>query len=180
MTAHQIYSTYTPTPRNDTGALLLRAAVRRCAMIGCPIPDLTVARHAGGKPYFPAAPWLHFSISHSGAWWVCAFSDAPVGVDLQRVQPALETSIARRFFHPDEGAWLAGNPTGFFQLWTAKEACVKLTGQGIDGNFSKFSVVRDGGIVSPIEGTVLRYLPFAEGYVLCLCSAPGEAAMEQL
>lgn len=175
MPAHHIY--YAPASHTDTAALLPRAAARCCAAIGCAVPDLTFARAPGGKPYFPAAPWLHFSISHSGDWWLCAFSGAPVGVDLQRIQPTREAGIARRFFHPDETAWLAVNPDGFFRLWTAKEACVKLTGRGIDGEFAKFSVVHNGELTSPLAGTVLRHLPFAEGYLLCLCGEPGEAAV---
>lgn len=100
-----------------------------------------------------------------------------MGVDLQRIQLTREAGIARRFFHPDEIAWLEANPDGFFQLWPAKEACVKLTGRGIDGDFAKFSVVRSGALTSPLTGTALHHLPFAAGYVLCLCGNPGEAEL---
>lgn len=162
--------------RGDTASLLPRAARRFCDAIGRTCPDLTLARTPGGKPYFPDAPWLHTSVSHSGACWICACSTAPVGIDIQRIQPAREAALARRFFHPDEIAWLDGHPGGFFRLWTAKEACVKLTGRGIDGEFSRFSVIAGGRFASPIEGAVLRHLPWDAGYVLCLCGEAGEPA----
>lgn len=166
--------------RGDTAALLPRAARRFCAALGRAVPDLTIAREPGGKPYFPATPWLHCSVSHSGEIWLCACSTAPVGVDIQRIQPTREAALARRFFHPDEIAWLDANPDGFFRLWTAKEACVKLTGRGIDGDFSRFSVITDGGLASPIADTALRYLSCTEGYVLCLCGEAGEVEIAEI
>ncbi len=166
--------------RGDTADLLPRAAARFCATLGCAVPDLTIAREPGGKPYFPAAPRLYCSVSHSGEYWLCACSTAPVGVDVQRIQPTREAALARRFFHPAEIAWLDATPDGFFPLWTAKEACVKLTGRGIDGEFSHFSVITNGAFASPIAGAVLRHLPFAEDYVLCLCGEAGEVEMREL
>lgn len=36
-----------------------------------------------GKPRFVECPDLHFSISHSGSCWCCAFSTSPIGLDIQ-------------------------------------------------------------------------------------------------
>lgn len=165
---------FTRGGRGDTAHLLPCAARQFCGAVHQPCPDLTIARESGGKPYFPAAPWLYCSVSHSGDIWICACSTAPVGVDIQRIQPTREGPLARRFFHPDEIAWLDAHQDGFFSVWTAKEACVKLTGQGIDSDFSRFSVITEGSFCSPFAGTVLRHLPFKEGYVLCLCGAEEE------
>ena len=170
-----IYSTH--GDRTDTAVLLPRAAARYCADRGVAVPDLDIARAPGGKPYFPAAPWLHASVSHSGGIWLCGLSHATIGVDIQRIQRTREQALARSFFHPDEIRWLAAHPNSFFALWTAKEACVKLTGEGIDGKFACFSVVGDEGFRSPIDDAVLRHLPFAEGYVLCLCGADGSVEL---
>ncbi|MBR7185031.1 MAG: 4'-phosphopantetheinyl transferase superfamily protein [Clostridia bacterium] len=175
-----IHLFHTHADRTDTAVLLPRAAAEYCAAIGRPCPDLTVSRQPGGKPFFAAAPWLHVSVSHSGAYWICACTDAPIGIDLQRIQPTRTAALARRFFHPDEIAWLDAHPDGFFSLWTAKESCVKLTGRGIDGEFSRFSVIRGGSWQSPCPDTVLRHLPFAAGYVLCLCSADRPLLQKEL
>ena len=49
--------------------------------------------------------------------------------------------IANRFFHFDEiDALDADTVSAFYNIWTAKEAYVKYTGDGIDGDFSAFCI----------------------------------------
>ena len=114
-------------------SLLLDEAIRLC----CPsVPHpLDIAIHEGGKPYLTAAPDVHFSLSHSGAWVVCAVSDHPVGVDIQQCR-SFKPNIADRFFHPDEVQYLSALPpaereTAFYTLWTLKESYVKADGRGL-------------------------------------------------
>lgn len=135
------------------------------------LPPITANMVYGtrGKPYFDESH-LHFSISHSGEFWACAFSDAPLGLDLQQHKTCSMPSIARRFFHPQETAWLQANDyTGFFPVWTAKESYVKYTGEGITDAFSAFSVVNDN-VISGCNGSILRHVPFREDYTLCVCT----------
>lgn len=85
------------------------------------IPSLPeIRREAGGKPYFPGYPSLHFNLSHSRGAAVCALHDQPVGIDIERLRPA-----PRRLAKGMEDE-------AFFLLWTAKEATVKRAGRGID------------------------------------------------
>lgn len=95
-----------------------------------PPSDWRLERGVHGKPCFPEAPMIHFSISHSGGFWVCAISGQTVGVDIQErrwkgkqreekgagqsgeksVRPGFiccEDRIAERFFHPEERQFLA-------------------------------------------------------------------------
>ena len=52
--------------------------LRQAAQLYAPgLAEPALASGAHGKPYFPDAPQLQFSISHSGAYWLCAFSHAP-------------------------------------------------------------------------------------------------------
>ena len=125
-----------------------------------------------GKPYFPALPKLHCSVTHSGAWWLCACSAQPVGLDLQihrsHTDPA---TLSRRFFHPLEDNWLARDGyRSFFDLWCAKESWVKYTGRGLYDGTESFHVVSPAGGFPAMEGVELRLLPFATGYSLCLCA----------
>ena len=109
-----------------------------------------VARAGRGKPYLPDRPDLCFSVSHSGALWVCALADRPVGVDLQRHTDCPRERIARRFFHPDEIGYLEAHGfRPFFDVWTARESYVKGRGTGLFGERTPFSVVRDGCIAAP-------------------------------
>lgn len=155
--------------RQDSPRLLRAAAEDWCRRAGRSIPDLTVARPEYGKPYFVSAPEIHFSVTHSGDYWLCAVSHQNVGLDLQVTQRAQTLKIARRFFHSGEFGYLQGHPQDFFKVWSAKESYVKYTGQGIDGSFSSFSVVDQEGFVKQLKGVELRFWPFSEGYSLCLC-----------
>jgi len=108
--------------------------------------QLTIERQPKGKPYFKNLPECHFSVSHSGGVFVCALSDSPVGVDIQEYKRRPDEEercckIAARFFHFDEiDALDADTVSAFYNIWTAKEAYVKYTGDGIDGDFSAFCI----------------------------------------
>ena len=153
--------------RARRGELLTRAA----AMHGGLAPALLrVARREGGKPYFPAVPELHFSVTHSGGLWLCAFGGAEVGLDLQRHAPRRSLqALSRRFFHPTENAFLSecGYATAdFYDIWSAKESYIKYTGEGLTRPLASFSVVP----AAP-TGCEIRRLPFQSGFSLCICAA---------
>lgn len=137
---------------------LLRRAVGR--YLGREIEDCTVCRkEEHDKPYIEELPDVHFSISHSGGYWVCAFCDAEVGLDLQEVRTAREEQVARRFFHPAEIAWLEEHGFGeFSRLWAHKESYVKYTGTGLREGLDYFSVV-DGELE-----VCQQEIPFREGF----------------
>jgi len=119
-----------------------------------------------GKPYFHDFPDLHFSISHSGDYWISAFGPAAVGIDLQQHIDCNVGQLSRRFFHPQENDYLSSlnySPTEFFNIWAAKESYVKYTGQGISG-FDKFSVIPN------LDVAILHELDFLQGYSLYLCA----------
>ncbi len=116
-----------------TASLLLDEAIARCYP-SVPRP-LDIAVHEGGKPYLTAAPHVHFSLSHSRTWVVCAVSDHPVGVDIQQCRSG-RSGVAERFFHPDEVRYLSSLPpdereTAFYTLWALKESYVKADGRGL-------------------------------------------------
>ena len=122
-----------------------------------------------GKPYFKNSPDLHFSISHSGDYWVCALSCERIGIDLQEIRDSSYLPLAKRFFHPDEYAYLSSFGTAleeeFFNIWASKESYVKYTGTGISENFSTFSVLEPAKLF-----VSFNLIPFKPGYKLCLCS----------
>lgn len=149
---------------------LLNAAAR---FTGRETARWTCVRTSNGKPFFVDAPELCFSISHSGAYWGCAFGLAPVGFDLQRHERCRTAVLARRFFHPAEAAWLEARGwcnADFFSLWTAKESFLKYTGEGMVNGLDWFNVL------APLpEGAQLQHVSGPDGYSLCLCAAPAGA-----
>ncbi len=100
--------------------------------LGAPAQELTWTRGRHGKPEL-AGSWtgLRFNLSHSADLSIVAVSASrAVGVDVQHLVPGLDTmGLARRFFRPDEVAYLDGDPAGrFARLWARKEAVIKAGG----------------------------------------------------
>lgn len=105
-----------------------------------------------GKPYFPARPAFHYSISHSGEWVVCAVGAVPLGVDIQVERPVRPTVF--RALSAAEQAELDGlaereRLPAFFDVWCLKEAYTKAIGLGLQARFRDFSVSKKAEISVP-------------------------------
>lgn len=111
----------------STEVLLCRAWQKHCLETGMEDQMHPVIRRTkNGKPFFSQIP-VFLSVSHSGRWWVCVFSDARVGVDIQEMKAMNWEHISRRYFTPAEQIYCTQEgKTGFFRIWTRKEAIVKL------------------------------------------------------
>ncbi|MCL2839142.1 MAG: 4'-phosphopantetheinyl transferase superfamily protein [Defluviitaleaceae bacterium] len=94
-----------------------------------------------GKPHLTSFPKCFYNISHTGNYIACALSNAPVGIDIEVMQP-VDLKIAERFFSPDEISYIvAGNKlTRFYEIWTKKESRIKLEGKGLHIPLASFSV----------------------------------------
>lgn len=86
-----------------------------------------------GKPYLAEYPEIHFNISHSGKWAVCALASMPCGVDIQERRSIRSRRMVERTMNAREQRQIqeAEDGTGeFIKLWTYKESCIKLSGEG--------------------------------------------------
>ena len=104
--------------------------------------DVKIEITKSGKPFFENIAGLHFNISHSGSEVAIAFSTNPVGFDMElldRKRGCL--AIAERFFTAEESreVKMAGDSANklFARLWTAKEAMLKLSGEGLVGGLDR-------------------------------------------
>ncbi len=121
-----------------------------------------------GKPYLPQHPTLHFSLSHSGDWAVCALADSPVGVDVEQWRTLDVNRLAKRHFSPAEQAWM--NERGgqaFFTLWTAKESLLKMRGCGLSG-LGRAKLTLYGDTITAQPNIHFRHYPL-QGYTLTVC-----------
>ena len=141
-----------------------------------PPPSMEFVQGAYGKPMLKGKNVPCFSVTHSGSLWSCAVAPFPLGLDAEQERPVDTEGLARRFFHPEEYAFLKkGNFTDFFQVWTAKESFVKYTGRGLGKGMGTFCVTGKEGILSQVEGAFLQPLSFPYGYRACLCTpAPAQ------
>lgn len=107
------------------GLQLLKRAAARHGCTDFRLADLRTT--AQGKPLCDTLPG--FSISHSDELVACALSDqGTVGLDVERLRP-IEPARFARVFSATEQAWIGDDSDRFFDLWTRKEAAVKLSGE---------------------------------------------------
>ena len=94
------------------------------------IREPRVLRDERGKPYLDGES-VFLSVSHSGRYFVCVLDSVPVGIDIQQ-ERKLKKEIAHRYFTDRENRWIREHgESGFFKLWTRKEAYCKYLGTGL-------------------------------------------------
>ncbi len=95
------------------------------------LADEDIIRPDQGKPYFKTRPF-EFSLSHSGALWMCMFSQSACGLDVQIIKECDYEKLADRFYTEKEKHYVdLWGISGFFDLWVRREAFAKCTGNGI-------------------------------------------------
>jgi 4'-phosphopantetheinyl transferase len=109
--------------------------------------NIVFEQEPNGKPRLAAAcnaPDIHFNISHSADWVLCAVTRGrPVGVDIEYQRANINhAQIAERIFSSAEQRTFERVPERFksevlFGAWACKEAYVKAIGQGMFFPFSK-------------------------------------------
>ncbi len=147
-----------------------------------------------GKPYFANRENLFFSMSHSEDYVVLALSECEVGVDIQKWKPVY-ANFVKRFLHEKEldevnlGAVSDfAKPSGFessaeitdtgilkgiFDRWTAKEAFVKYTGEGLGKDFRQLFTDDLNHCVTDTVTQVslpLTQMQIVPGYSLSICT----------
>jgi 4'-phosphopantetheinyl transferase len=134
-----------PDPAVSRSLLLARGLLRvlLAERLGVPPVDVGLVRSPGGKPRLADDPdtaprSLAFNVSHARDVVVVAITRSrPVGIDIEADDDRLHVdAIIRRFFPPEEAAWLLSQPAEgrrarFFRSWCRKEALLKAEGAGM-------------------------------------------------
>ena len=113
------------------GEILAKAAIKQT--FGIPIQCQHIVSD-NGKPYLKNFSNVHFNISHSGEYAVCAVSDVPIGVDIQKIYKRYTPKLSARVCSDEEITKIEHSRQSaveFTRLWTQKEAVVKMYGSGI-------------------------------------------------
>ena len=147
--------------RSLCAGLALDACLRT---VGLREAEQTYAIEQHGRSVLAAHPEWHFSLSHGGDFAVCALSEAPVGVDVEKLRPVRAEALARRFFSEEEAAAVSTAVDKercrvFFKLWTAKESVLKAQGVGLGGGLARAAAT---------PPFVLKEYALPE-HVLCVC-----------
>ncbi len=120
------------------------------AILGSLFPEERVMRAEHGKPYFEDRE-ERFSISHSGILSAVAVSDSEIGVDIERVRPLRPALVSKFVSDRDRSCALCGESEEEFciRMWSAKEAYLKYTGEGICSYPCGVSVLEDSVLGAP-------------------------------
>ena len=140
---------------------------RRLLGIALNLPDPLLARAPGGKPFLPGLPGVHFSLSHCPGLAVCLVAGVPCGVDAEAFRTPPPRTL-RRALSPAERRTVSESPRpeeAFFRIWTAKEAFVKATGDGLPAG-SRALAALPGGISPPPGGWHLAQTVLDGGFAV--------------
>ena len=144
--------------------------------------DVKIEITKSGKPFFENIAGLHFNISHSGSEVAIAFSTNPVGFDMEVLDRKRDClAIAERFFTAEESreVKMAGDSANklFARLWTAKEAMLKLSGEGLVGGLDRATSLseKEGRLAD--QKIHLARLDW-EGLVACVASVEAIAKVD--
>ncbi len=106
-----------------------------------------------GKPELVGPPELHFSISHAGSYAAAAFSDVPVGVDIEQIERNW-SRVVQRVYTPNEIDYMevcsedesseSARCMKTAEIWTRKESYAKLDGKGMLMDFRSIDTLREG------------------------------------
>lgn len=118
------------------------------------LDEIVIAEEENGKPYCLNAD-IFFSLSHADDIVVCAVSDKPIGIDIEKIRP-VNMATAKRICCKRELEYVFGYIpapedfkrcesgdilTRFFEIWVKKEAFGKKEGTGIAYNMQDIDLL---------------------------------------
>lgn len=106
--------------------------------------DVKIIKDENGKPHSVNND-IYFNLSHSGKSVYVAFNDdAEVGIDVEEISE-IPHEIIDYCFHEEEKKIMKSTnhyDKKFFEIWTKKEAYLKMLGIGINDNLNNINVTR--------------------------------------
>jgi 4'-phosphopantetheinyl transferase len=108
--------------------------------------EIPIVVQKGGKPMVSGRGGPCFSLSHCNDLVACAVSPTvPLGVDVERTDAPISPDVLDLCLRSEERAYLGSlaectRLSGFYRIWTLKEAFCKATGNGLSQGLQTFSI----------------------------------------
>lgn len=96
-----------------------------CEQYGFTNPQIKFGYSDYGKPYIVEHHDIHYNISHSGSWVLCAIGGVPLGIDVEFMKDK-KIDITGRVFSKEENDFINSQfpennkIRAFHKLWTLK------------------------------------------------------------
>ncbi|MBU8567929.1 4'-phosphopantetheinyl transferase superfamily protein [Virgibacillus pantothenticus] len=127
-----------------SGRILLKTILGD--ILGLPPASISFIKNSYGKPFIKQDSQIDFNISHSGNKLVLAITkNKNVGVDIEKIEEDV-LEVMDLVFLPDEISYINSQPSyyqrkeAFYNIWTRKEAFMKLSGKGFNLSPLEFRV----------------------------------------
>jgi 4'-phosphopantetheinyl transferase len=160
-----------------SGELLARYSIGQ--YLGIPDQEISLVFGEKGKPHIGNLSNVHFNISHSGHYVVCAVSSTEIGIDVERVRK-VNLRIAERFFSEAEirDLMVLGEEERmqyFITLWTIKESYLKAIGRGLTQHLNSFTIIKQNGSYKltgnkQAEGFGIETHQLSSNYLMAVCA----------
>jgi len=160
-----------------SGELLARYSVGQ--YLGKPDTEINLVFGEKGKPHIGNLKNVHYNISHSGHYVVCAVAPNEIGIDVERVRK-VNLRIAERFFSAPEIQDLMAREEDdrmhyFITLWTIKESYLKAIGRGLTQHLNSFTICKNGNSYlltgnEEAEGYGIETRKLSEDYMMAVCA----------
>ena len=166
------------------GDLLIRHII--CSEFGIDNEFIQYGYEPWGKPFLLGLRWIHFNISHSNDWVVCAIGTEEIGIDVEYVRN-IDIRIADKFYSKEEKEYLysfngESKIGAFYSLWTKKESFIKAIGKGLSISLNTFSVTpffEQSIVYNNNRKYFITSCQFDPDYRLAICS-PNEDYTKQV
>lgn len=159
------------------GELLARYAVGQ--FISDSARNIDIIYGEKGKPHIENLDEVHFNISHSGHYVVCAVATTEIGIDIERIRK-VNLRIAERFFSASEIKDLMNYEEQdrmqyFITLWTIKESFLKAIGRGLTQHLNSFTIIKKDNAYyltgnKEAEKYSIGLHKISDNYLMAVCS----------
>ena len=115
-------------------------------------PKIKRTKH--GKPYFDI-PNGYISVSHSGDLVAVVIDSKPIGIDIEIIKP-FNQKLIKRVCSERETEYISEKIERFFEIWTAKEAYLKIEGIGLSKGIINIIVNPETKTVNNMKWTLIK------------------------
>ena len=137
------------------------------------VSDPIFSAQEKGKPVLVNSN-LHFNISHSKGFIACVIDTNPVGIDIQCYKKVPLDRLRKKTCTAQEDEFiLAGADEEeilrrFYMVWSAKEAYLKYTGEGLSGGLQQITVATKKGIKAKLTDNTYLFCIAEKDYALSI------------